>query len=187
MNMINLLLQLRCDENMNFNNWLLTYLRERTEAVEKGVDRFDEDRFETDVVFRSELKLLKKYKDLLNKQKGSSLTDSELNKIKQMKSFLNLSKFADLPYPGMIINQHGEAPDKINEDLKIIRKSLVNLNLKNGDELKQTLKMFEDFFEKYKEQSDNLLYKGKGAKDFYEILKDKEYFPHEGSESLGGN
>lgn len=174
----NLLLQLRCNENMYFNNWLLIYLRERIKAVESGEDKFDSDSLPNDIM-RSYSGILEKYKDLVHKQKESQLAEDEMGRIKELKNILDKSsELADLPYSGMCLWQLKKEPDNLNEDIKIIRKRLEKSDLKNDDELKKTLKIFEEFLEKYREQSDNPLYIG--IKDFYELLKNKEELPNNG-------
>ena len=71
-----------------------------------------------------ELNILKKYKDLLKKQQESSVSDDELNKMKQLKGFLDsqaISKYADLPYLGMIhfqikwTKEQNNYPQEINQ------------------------------------------------------------------------
>ncbi len=176
----NLLLQLRCNETIHFDNWLLIYLIERFKAGENGEDKFDNDLLPNGMI-SSHFKILKKYTDLLNKQKEQSLTKEESNTMAEFETILNspdLSKIADLPYSGFFLWQLKKEPDELNEDIKVIRKRLEKSDLKNDDELKQTLMMFEEFLEKYSEQNDNPLYIG--IKDFYELLKNKEELPNNG-------
>ena len=197
---VNLLLKIRCNETIAFENWQWADFAERIKVVENGGCIFDNDDL-PGRIFNSELKILKKYKNLLEKKNSDNLSEGEQETIESLRRHLfghDMMKFVDLPYTGMSqyitssdLNPKDSAKephdikveaggkikdfteiDQITKDASELIKKRQGLDISTKEGCRETIKMYEEFLGKYKNQSDNIFYKG--AKEIYETMKKRD-------------